>query len=196
MTFSSPSNLTVTKLVTNTPVTPTGVTVSGNTITISLPTLGDGLFSLSLPAASVQDLTGDPLASGITFAFAVAAGHTLVLPATDTNYTLQYLNIGAGATLDIKDDTITYVGGLPGVERRRLHRPARPPPPAAMAASWNGPGITAPAPPPRLLRCRPRSQGNTIVLRQTYAGDANLDGVINGDDYFLIDSNYGSVGNR
>jgi len=31
---------------------------------------------------------------------------------------------------------------------------------------------------------------NTILARYTYNGDANLDGVVNADDYFLIDSNY------
>ncbi len=194
ITLSSPSNLTVTNLVTNTPVTPTGVTVSGNTITISLPTLGDGLFSISLPAASVQDLTGDPLASGITFAFLqVAGGRTLVLPATKTNYTLQYLSIGAGATLDIKDDTLTYVGGTPGTWNGSaytgllglLHS-------GRNGGAWNGHGIISSSAVP--ARVSPAvalvTQGNNVILRQTYAGDANLDGVINGDDYFILDSQY------
>jgi len=32
----------------------------------------------------------------------------------------------------------------------------------------------------------------TIVLKYTYAGDANLDGTLNGDDYFRIDQGYAS----
>jgi len=31
---------------------------------------------------------------------------------------------------------------------------------------------------------------NTVLLKYTYNGDANLDGIVNADDYFLIDSNY------
>ena len=31
---------------------------------------------------------------------------------------------------------------------------------------------------------------NDIIIRYTWLGDANLDGVVNADDYFLIDSNY------
>ena len=30
----------------------------------------------------------------------------------------------------------------------------------------------------------------TVLVKYTWGGDANLDGVINADDYFLIDSNY------
>ncbi len=30
-----------------------------------------------------------------------------------------------------------------------------------------------------------------VLVMYTYAGDANLDGRINADDYFQIDSNYG-----
>ena len=32
--------------------------------------------------------------------------------------------------------------------------------------------------------------GSTVLVKYTYAGDANLNGVINGDDYFLIDSGF------
>ena len=32
--------------------------------------------------------------------------------------------------------------------------------------------------------------GTTVLVRYTNAGDANLDGVINGDDYFDIDAGY------
>jgi len=31
---------------------------------------------------------------------------------------------------------------------------------------------------------------NSILIKYTYNGDANLDGLVNADDYFLIDSNY------
>jgi hypothetical protein len=31
---------------------------------------------------------------------------------------------------------------------------------------------------------------NSVLLKYTWLGDANLDGVVNADDYFLIDSNY------
>ncbi len=33
--------------------------------------------------------------------------------------------------------------------------------------------------------------GSAVLVRYTYAGDANLDGVINGDDYFKIDNGFG-----
>ncbi|HYO09684.1 MAG TPA: PA14 domain-containing protein [Tepidisphaeraceae bacterium] len=36
--------------------------------------------------------------------------------------------------------------------------------------------------------------GGEKLSMYTYAGDANLDGTINGDDYFLLDSNAGRVG--
>ena len=36
----------------------------------------------------------------------------------------------------------------------------------------------------------------TRLVMYTYAGDANLDGKINADDYFQIDSNYNQNGNN
>jgi hypothetical protein len=44
----------------------------------------------------------------------------------------------------------------------------------AQTALWNGQTVDA----------------TTVLVRYTYAGDANVDGVINGDDYFQIDSAY------
>ncbi len=37
--------------------------------------------------------------------------------------------------------------------------------------------------------------GTAVLVKYTYAGDANLDGVINGDDYFQIDSAFPQGGN-
>ena len=31
---------------------------------------------------------------------------------------------------------------------------------------------------------------SSLLVRYTYVGDANLDGIINGDDYFMIDTGY------
>ena len=82
------------------------------------------------------------------------------------------------------------------MERLRLHRPARPPCLGRNGGSWNGRGIISSSSAPNVFSdVALVAQGNTVVLHQTYAGDANLDGIINGDHYFLIDSNYGSVGN-
>src|SRR5205814_892292 len=36
--------------------------------------------------------------------------------------------------------------------------------------------------------------GNAILVAYTFGGDANLDGVVNGDDYFQIDSHVSQSG--
>jgi hypothetical protein len=36
--------------------------------------------------------------------------------------------------------------------------------------------------------------GSSVLIRRTYNGDANLDGAVDADDYFVIDSNYGESG--
>ena len=38
--------------------------------------------------------------------------------------------------------------------------------------------------------------GSAVLVRYTYAGDANLDGVVNGDDYFKIDNGLGGKGSN
>jgi hypothetical protein len=47
----------------------------------------------------------------------------------------------------------------------------------AQTAVWNGQTVDS----------------TSILVRYTFDGDANLDGVINGDDYFRIDSGYSSA---
>ena len=46
----------------------------------------------------------------------------------------------------------------------------------SQTALWNGQTVDA----------------TTVLVKYTYLGDANLDGIINGDDYFAIDAGYAS----
>ena len=113
-------------------------------------------------------------ASPVIFGFLqVASGHGLVLPATKTNYSIQYLSLGAGATLDIKNDTLTYVGGTPGARNGSAYTGL-----LGLLASgrnggaWNGHGIISSSPTPARVFSDVAlvTQGNNVVLRQTYAG--------------------------
>jgi len=59
--------------------------------------------------------------------------------------------------------------------------------------SWTGGGITSSAAarnPLTGLAIVPEEQANQIRVQRTYYGDANLDGVVNADDYFMIDSGF------
>jgi len=59
--------------------------------------------------------------------------------------------------------------------------------------SWTGGGITSSVvanTPLTGLAIVPEQQTNQIRVQRTYYGDANLDGIVNADDYFQIDSGF------
>ena len=119
------------------------------------------------------------LSSGATLVLRAGAGiivrtKTLVLDATRD-----------GDTIDVNDNTLIFEGGdLAAVE-------------ALVAAGrngetrWLGNGIrsTAAANNPMTGLAIGRD-GDDVVVKYTYNGDANLDGTITSDDYFRIDSSF------
>jgi len=60
------------------------------------------------------------------------------------------------------------------------------------SGAWDGAGIVTSAATGRLssLAIVPNEQDNTIIVKQTWAGDMDLNGRIDADDYFQIDSGF------
>jgi len=111
----------------------------------------------------------------------------IVSPGANVVQTAEFQTVSS-AKLDLYDnDLVVQNGDLDAITT--LIRRAR-----STTPLWNGFGIsssTAKADKTGMttLGVRLLANGNVFV-RYTYAGDANLDGVVNADDYFLIDSNY------
>lgn len=190
ITLLNPNNATLIESLTSTSFNPTGVSTTGNVALFTLPALADGIYSFSLPGASVNDPAANTMLANAAYAFIyVAGGHTLVLPTLHTTYAVNQLAIGTGATLDLKNDTVTVSN--------------------TAAGSWNGSayagvnGLVAagriissstPTPASALQAIGVSDATQPLKLTRTFAGDANVDGKIDGDDYFAIDAHAGQVG--
>src|SRR5262249_51397617 len=111
--FSEPisfsgAGVSVSELVSNTPITPAGFGASGNIANITLPAgLADGIYRVTLPASSVQDSASNAMAAGVVFTFLyVAGGATFVLPPGDVPFAVDHLSIGSAGALDLKDNNL------------------------------------------------------------------------------------------
>ena len=198
VTLASPSGVSITELVSGNFVAPEHFDAQlGNTVNFGLSSPADGIYSVMLPASSVHDHSNNALTSNVLFTFLlIAGGDTLVLPSTSSTYSISQMYMGSAATLDIKNDTINYAGGDPGAWNGTAYTGV-----SGLIASgrnggsWNGTGIISSSPAAGVFSTVGiLNNGNSLTIARTYAGDGNLDGVINGDDYFLIDSNVGTVG--
>ncbi len=191
-TVASPCNVSITELVSGNTIAPVSTHTLGSATGFVLPALADGIYSFFLPAASIHDTAGNPLAANVAFSFLlVAAGDTLVLPSTSTTYSIGQMNMGTASTLDIKDDTIKYAGGDPGSWNGSAYTGVS----GLIASGKTGAGIMSSTPAAGVFSTVGiLNSAGSLTIRRTYAGDGNLDGIIDGDDYFLVDSNVGTVG--
>jgi hypothetical protein len=177
------------------------INVNAGTFKIPANTLGSGIASYLLGTLS--------LATGTTLTVATPPSHgdrtvlmlnTLSIASSAGSATAQ-LNL-TGNDLVIHNGTLGTINGL---IKQGLN---------AATGFWNGQGITSStaagaAPHDLALQADLNSFGsgtlmtsfdgqpvtNTDVLvKFTYFGDANLDGVVNGDDYTLIDNGFNTHG--
>ncbi|HYO10243.1 MAG TPA: PEP-CTERM sorting domain-containing protein [Tepidisphaeraceae bacterium] len=202
----------------NVPVTladDTTVTVVAPGATVALSKLAPSAVALSKHGAGTL-VVNNVRAGGLTVRegiVKVAANGT----ASGTS-NVPALTVAAGATLDLTDNKLvtdaavgTFAGsaydGVTGLVQSGRN-----------GGAWNGSGIItslADAKSPTLrtsigvatgAQAKGLAPGQTAtwggqaitatstLLMYTYAGDANLDGKINGDDYFQIDSHVGAAG--
>ncbi len=158
-------------------------------------TLANGNFSAnsSLNNLKVSLLSPGPTSLAFTtsqnLASLTLAGGTLATLAPDGGILLHThtLSLADEAILDLNDNTLIVVDSIPA-ELVNLVKSAR------NGGNWSGPGITSTA--ARLdpyavtgLAIGLNPAGQTLI-KYTYNGDANLDGVVNADDYFRIDSGF------
>jgi ELWxxDGT repeat protein len=162
---------------------------------------GDGLHVTSGNVSLVADLA----TTHARFNLIIDAAATVT---TDTFAKITTLQIAPSGNLDLKNSglAINYDNNtpspLPGITA--LIQSAR------NGGSWGGDGITSSTITPMTtvglseakaaLSLAQYATGvwhgqtvddTSILIVRTYVGDTNLDGVINGDDYFNIDSGYG-----
>jgi hypothetical protein len=208
VTLAVPSGLSATELVSGESITTTDVTISSNILSIVLAApLSDGIYSIALPGASVTDSAGNAMAGDTRFTFLlIADGHTLQLPANGSTWSANQLAIGAGAKLDLSNDDLIVASGAPGTwggsaydgitgmiangtiessltENRRTTLGVATAGDifgisGSQTATFDGQTVSA----------------SDVLIKFTYAGDANLDGKINIDDYGRIDANVGQSG--
>jgi T5SS/PEP-CTERM-associated repeat protein len=145
-----------------------------------------------LAGLNIGNPGGTPPAAAVTLA-----------PGGDKTLHTRALSIGGGGILDLNDNDLvvhatadTRTGVL--AELTALIQSAR------AGGAWSGAGITsslAAANAVTGLAIALNDQGNgtplnpaydlnVILVKYTYNGDVNLDGTINLNDYFIIDSNY------
>jgi hypothetical protein len=218
LTVAPGANLSVNEMLTSTAITPSGTGVATKTVTVTLPAgLANGIYSAVFTAPTIADFAGHALAAPAAHAFLyVAAGQTMLVPPTSSTYLVNQLEFGAGATLDLKDNSlaINYSGASPlgtlsgftytGIAG--LIQSGR-----TTNATWDGAGIITSMPAAAtgltgigagevsaLLGLGASEtatwdgravDATTVIVKYTYAGDGNLDGVIDGGDYGLIDNN-------
>jgi len=134
--------------------------------------------------ALVVDATGgDPLA-GVKLSIETG---TIAIDGMGKVVRVGGLDVASGATLDVGDGSLVVESG-DGAAFGELIRSAR------GDGAWSGVGITSSA-------AKGNEKGMTglgvgvgengeVVVKYTWNGDANLDGVVNADDYFRIDSGF------
>ena len=116
----------------------------------------------------------------------VNTGGTFALPAGTT--TVNQLVIGGGsAQLNVGTSTLVvdYRGASPFAAINAQIVSGR------NGGAWNGSGIVTTAASGSLTTLGIAEIGGDVIVKFTYAGDANLDGKINIDDYGLIDTSVG-----
>ena len=160
-----------------------------------------------LVMASTNVSTSSVSITGGTLAVGAIAGSNLVLKAPS-------LSITGSGKLDLLDNKLIVPGGVAGTWNGTNYTGL-----AGMiksgraGGSWSGNGITTSqteaASPNFLTTLAVASAGSVgktifggvsvastdVLVMYTYAGDANLDGRINADDYFQIDSHYNKLTN-
>jgi hypothetical protein len=150
LTPAAGAGLTVTDVMTSTPITPTGSGAATATVTVTLAAdLADGIYSAVFTAPSITDFAGHALAAQAAHAFLyVADGQTLLVPPSSSTYLVNQLEIGAGGRLDLKDNSLaldyaagatspigTWSGGAYS-GMTGLIESAR-----TLGGTWDGPGI-------------------------------------------------------
>jgi hypothetical protein len=207
VSLSASPGVSVSELVSSSPVTPAGVAAAGNVVTVTLPAGAvDGIFRVTLPAGAAIDTAGNPMSAGDVFTYLVVAdGHTFVVPPGDAAYAVDQSAIGVGATLDLKDNNLILRGGDVNATAALIAA-------GRNGGGWNGAGIVTSIPdalPPISLTTLATAKasdalglmnadtmlwnGQTVsasdvLIKYSYAGDANLDGKLNIDDYIRIDA--------
>jgi len=146
----------------------------------------DGQDKLTLDLANGNPLSSVPLH--------VQSGH-IVLQMVNGSSVLRTagLSIAAEATLDLADNDL-IVTATPETKAAVLAALSNAIKSGRAGGAWSGFGITSSAAKSDEkgktgLGVRLNDQGEVIV-KYTWNGDANLDGVVNADDYFLIDTGF------
>lgn len=145
-----------------------------------------GQFNLNSTVIAYSDEGAASFTPGTgTDSLAITGGYLRLGTTASGNVNLSSLSVGSGATLDIGDDMLT-LSYTPGND-----------PESAVAAlissgynnnTWNGTGIIS-----SLVAANPAysaigyyDTNSAILIRPTWKGDANCDGVINADDLSIM----------
>jgi hypothetical protein len=165
----------------------------GTTDFVSLLDQGDHRVDVSVMNAGAEVVFTRGQTMG---ALDVAAGKARVRDsATFGTLRVTGVDVGAEGQLDLNGDALRVVGGAAGADGgeaalravTELLRRGR----NGGETRWDGNGITSTlvsATP--LMTLAAGISGDDVIVIPTYDGDANLDGRINADDYFRIDSGF------
>ncbi|HYO09042.1 MAG TPA: PQQ-dependent sugar dehydrogenase [Tepidisphaeraceae bacterium] len=209
-------DLSVTNLTTGAAVPASSVSWAGSTATFTFSgAIASGHHRATIAMNDVEDAAGNKLPAAHAFEFMlVNAAQTLQL--TPGTRVVQQLAMGTGARLDIGESRLGVDYGTPASPRGSLIGSTYTGLSGLIQSgrnggAWNGTGIitsAAAAAPPNLLTSIGLEEaefvlgisGNqttlwqgmpvdatTVLLKYTYSGDADLNGKVDGDDYFVVD---------
>lgn len=172
-------------------LTPFLGTVMTNSIgTLNLSDAGSPNLVLNANSATATNLNQSldlytlAVANTRTATLTAAGNHVLTINAL--NSSPVGLNLNATGTLDLKNNSLIYTGTAAHSVASVVTAIAT----AYAGGAWTGTGLTS-------TTARDRSDhatglgylinGSSITVKYTWAGDLNLDGKMDGDDYALID---------
>lgn len=183
------NTLTLTPLAGGASISPSNFSYdsSSNTATFTLPTpITNGIYQATLSLNLGADSHSQPITLPYTFTFLfINAASNFALPGNEQIYPVNQLIMGTDAQLDVGTNTlvISYIGSSPATSIASLITSG------SNRGQWNAPGIVssaAAADTSHATAVGYFDNGQTVTIRQTWYGDANLDGVVNADDLSLI----------
>jgi hypothetical protein len=178
-------------------------TLAGSSITLDT-TLGNGAINVSNGSHAIASA----LVLSKPVAISIASGAALKLSGDVTGGKVASVNIAPGGKLDVTDNNLIIASGDVGSASGGIYDGLSGLIQSGISGgTWNGSGIITSIPDAAIgltsLGIATAQQagyaggtfggvsvlGSDVLVMYTYAGDANLDGFISGDDYAAIDFN-------
>ncbi len=134
--------------------------------------------------AGLQLAAADPTVVKLADLTLTGSAVLTLLPTQAKSLRVKTLHLGAAATLDLGASDLLIDSPQAAAVVNAVKT-------ARAAGAWTGPGITSSAARDDLSGATGLAvNSDATLVKYTWNGDANLDGIVDADDYFLIDSGF------